>query len=197
MTKSEYLKNPGRMASLPFWKEQKYGNLSTIKIVHEEQYKESDYRNYTKKHYFKLIHRLNEVPRLILDSSLEIDVVKIDQLEFVANFINQCYENIRVSKDEVSKWMNESVFSPTTWVTISKIGVGVIALGIADFDEEVKEGIFEWIQVLPEYQGKGIGKILVIELLQRLKYSYCETGEIIYCCHSKEFHVKYALREKN
>lgn len=169
MTKSDYIRNPGRMASLPFWKEQKYGNLNTIKIVHEEQYKESDYKDYAKEHYFKVIHRLNDIPQQAIDSSLIIDVVKTEQSEFVASFINQCYEKIQVSKEKVEKWMEERVYSPDTWVTISKNGVGFIALGIADFDADIREGIFEWIQVLPEYRGKGFGKILVTELLLRLK----------------------------
>lgn len=169
MTKLEYIKNPARMASLPFWKEQRYGNSNTVKIVHEEMYQVADFNNYEKKHYFKLIHRLKEIPQQTVDSSLFIDVIKEDQIEFVAYFINQCYKNIWVSREEVEKWMKERVYSPTTWVTVSKKGVGIIALGIADYDTDVKEGIFEWIQVLPEYQGKGIGTILVTELLLRLK----------------------------
>jgi ribosomal protein S18 acetylase RimI-like enzyme len=45
----------------------------------------------------------------------------------------------------------------------------VAALGIADFDAEIKEGSLEWIQVLPSKRGLGLGKMLVNELLQRLK----------------------------
>lgn len=44
-----------------------------------------------------------------------------------------------------------------------------VAFGIADFDSLVKEGILEWIQVLPEHRGKGFGKFLVAELLRRMK----------------------------
>lgn len=43
------------------------------------------------------------------------------------------------------------------------------ALGIAELDPTVPEGALEWIQVLPEYQGRGFGKILVLELLNRIK----------------------------
>lgn len=39
----------------------------------------------------------------------------------------------------------------------------------ADLDSFMKEGILEWIQVLPEYRGKGIGTYLVNELLIRMK----------------------------
>nr|WP_295682185.1 hypothetical protein [uncultured Lachnoclostridium sp.] len=121
MTKSEYINNPGRMASLPFWKEQKYGNLSTMKIIHEENYLESDYKDYSKKHYFKLTHRLNEIPRQEIDSTLEVGEIKKEQIELVAEFINQCYKNIHVSKDEVKKWMEERVYSRVAYFITTHI----------------------------------------------------------------------------
>ena len=111
MTKSEYINNPGRMASLPFWKEQKYGNLSTMKIIHEENYLESDYKDYSKKHYFKLTHRLNEIPRQEIDSTLEVGEIKKEQIELVAEFINQCYKNIA--------W----------YTTVSKISITTLYIG--------------------------------------------------------------------
>ena len=44
-----------------------------------------------------------------------------------------------------------------------------VALGIADFDAEIKEGSLEWIQVLPGKRRMGLGKMIVNELLSRLK----------------------------
>ena len=43
------------------------------------------------------------------------------------------------------------------------------ASGIAEFDEVCREGIIEWVQVLPEYRGRGLGKKIVDVLLNRLK----------------------------
>lgn len=40
---------------------------------------------------------------------------------------------------------------------------------MAELDAEIKEGILEWIQVSPEYRGKGLGKFVVNELLWRMK----------------------------
>ncbi|MGN0628125.1 MAG: GNAT family N-acetyltransferase [Oscillospiraceae bacterium] len=42
------------------------------------------------------------------------------------------------------------------------------ACGIADFDREIGELVLEWIQVLPEYRRRGLGKMLVNELLCRM-----------------------------
>ena len=43
------------------------------------------------------------------------------------------------------------------------------ASGIAELDTDIKEGILEWIQVSPEYRGKGLGKFIVNELLWRMR----------------------------
>ena len=43
------------------------------------------------------------------------------------------------------------------------------ASGIAEFDEVCREGIIEWVQVLPAYRGRGLGKKIVDVLLNRLK----------------------------
>jgi len=42
-----------------------------------------------------------------------------------------------------------------------------VGCGIADYDPEARELILEWIQVLPEYRGCGIGQAIVNELLRR------------------------------
>ena len=38
----------------------------------------------------------------------------------------------------------------------------------ANLDSETEELVLEWIQVLPEYRGRGLGKMLVNELLCRM-----------------------------
>jgi len=40
---------------------------------------------------------------------------------------------------------------------------------MADLDTSVKEGVLEWIQVLPQYRRMNLGTSLVNELLNRLK----------------------------
>lgn len=39
--------------------------------------------------------------------------------------------------------------------------------GIAEYDREIGELILEWIQVLPEYRGKGVGRAIVKTILNR------------------------------
>lgn len=51
---------------------------------------------------------------------------------------------------------------------IDKISASVVGCGIAELDKELHEGIIEWIQVLPVHRGKGIGQLIVNELLKRM-----------------------------
>ena len=43
------------------------------------------------------------------------------------------------------------------------------ASGIAEYDEKCREGIIEWVQVLPEYRRQGLGRKIVAVLLRRLR----------------------------
>ena len=44
-----------------------------------------------------------------------------------------------------------------------------VGLGIAEVDRMIPEASLDWIQVLPEYRGKGLGECIVLELLDRLR----------------------------
>ncbi len=62
------------------------------------------------------------------------------------------------------------VFDNDLWIfVINKDTTQPVALGIADFDADIREGSLEWIQVLPTNRGTGLGKLVVNELLLRLK----------------------------
>ncbi|MFX0205782.1 MAG: GNAT family N-acetyltransferase [Candidatus Hodarchaeota archaeon] len=54
------------------------------------------------------------------------------------------------------------------WV-IDEIKNTPAGMGIAELDMTIPEASLEWIQVLPEYRNQGIGKAIVIELLNRYK----------------------------
>ena len=67
-------------------------------------------------------------------------------------------------------WTQHPVYDKALWIWIAdKITGEYIGLGIAEYDRGVNEGSLEWIQVLPEYRGKGVGKAIVNELLRRLQ----------------------------
>ena len=85
--------------------------------------------------------------------------------------INESYkhENIVVSEQDILQWKQHKTFREELCVYINADNGKMSASGIAEFDEVCREGIIEWVQVLPEYRGRGLGKKIVDVLLNRLK----------------------------
>ncbi|MDW7662751.1 MAG: GNAT family N-acetyltransferase [Bacillota bacterium] len=122
------------------------------------------------KPFFRIKHECNEIGDYCLDERFTImNVDTTVDLEKVSDLIGKCYEDIHPSVDTISQWTEYDVFEEDLWIwIIEKETNSPIALGIAELDYSVPEGSLEWIQVLPGYQGKGLGKILVLELLKRM-----------------------------
>lgn len=86
------------------------------------------------------------------------------------SLISACYPNMKISEEVVQGWMRHPVYDPRLWVWIREIQTGrYAALGIAELDPRFVEASLEWIQVHPDYQGKGLGKAIVGELLYRVR----------------------------
>ena len=79
------------------------------------------------------------------------------------------HENIVVTEKEILKWKQRETFREDLCVCINAEDGKMVASGIAEFDETCREGIIEWVQVLPEYRERGLGKKIVDVLLWRLK----------------------------
>ena len=121
--------------------------------------------------YFRLIRRQDETgSRLLVPTGFSIVEVNIQQEhEQVARFIGQCYQDIHPTADTVLGWSRHPTFDPALWIWVFDNAKGVPAgLGIAEIDTEISEGSLEWIQLLPDYRGMGLGKVIVQELLFRL-----------------------------
>lgn len=122
--------------------------------------------------YFRLIHRQNEsrakTPVPYGFSFVEVNIPK--ETGMVADLIGQCYQDLQPTVESVISWSKHPTFDPALWVWVMDDSKGIpIGLGIAERDNAVLEGSLEWIQVLPNYRGRGIGKCLVQELLSRLE----------------------------
>lgn len=87
----------------------------------------------------------------------------------VAQIIKDCYQDMHVSDEIVRSWQDYPVYDPRLWVWMIEIASGKkVGLGIAEIDRKVPEASLEWIQVLPNYRGLGIGTALVCELCMRV-----------------------------
>lgn len=159
-----YLHNPCRTLSIPYWKNKSISIPENIDIVHKDDF-HGQYSYYET--YFRMYHSLKklEKPQVLVQT---IDLNK--DLDELTQMMNESYqdEDIFVTKEDILSWTKRNVFRPDLWVKIV-VDNKIIASGIAEYDEECKEGILEWIQVLPQYHHQSYGKAICLELLNRLK----------------------------
>jgi GNAT superfamily N-acetyltransferase len=91
------------------------------------------------------------------------------EAEAIASLLGQCYQNLAIDPDTVRGWADSPAYAPHLWIWVWDAATSQPAgLGIADLDVKTGEGSLEWIQILPAYQGLGLGKGIVNELLRRL-----------------------------
>jgi len=160
--KMQYLSNPCGTLATAFWKENFFQKPEGIKISHNSG---------EGARYFRLIHHLENDINAILPSGFSFRNVDMPRdAKLVADVINACYAGYAQTAGSIMQWMKYPVYDSNLWVFIYDEDERLpVALGIADFDMTIKEGSLEWIQVLPSYQGKGLGQAIVHELLSRLK----------------------------
>lgn len=166
MEKYEYINDPCKASSLPYWKSISFTAPDDIMILHSDEIEKIEVENYNTERYFKLIHSLHEFPEISLPEGYA--VTNADLYEF-SDHIKRCYLDINMDIEIIKSYTKRHVYSSELWIAVKDTKTDKIAAsGIAEFDAEVKEGILEWIQVSNEHRRKGIGAFVVCELLRRL-----------------------------
>ena len=170
ITRDQYLRDPCGTCATAFWKNSYFKKPDSTQIVHERDLPPSASDNFRIERYFRLLHNIKAIKPSNLPQNCYFQTVNVQtQLGTVAHLINQCYEDICVTAEQVEKWTKYKVFDNDLWIFIYEMSSSYpVALGIADFDSTIGEGSLEWIQTLPEKRGKGLGQALVTELILRL-----------------------------
>ena len=163
MEEKIYLSDPCGASSLPFWKTETVTIPRSLKIVRNDEYKQSEYAAYTDEPYFKLIHRMRNLQKPVLPDGFSIE--DIGMADF-ARHIEECYADGGIAEADLMEYKNHSVYDPTLWLAVkNSLTEKTVATGIAELDIRIGEGILEWIQVSPEYRKMGLGAFVVNELL--------------------------------
>lgn len=162
-----YLKNPCRESSIPYWKAKSISIPQEIRILHQEDFHGTEYAQFMDEPYFRLRHDLKglSMPQLPEGYSLCAPAPR----DFAAH-INQCYHGIHIREADLQAYTARPVYLSSLWLAVKDNKTGdIVATGIAELDSECKEGILEWIQVSEHYRGLGLGSYIVAELLWRMK----------------------------
>ena len=163
---SEYLSDPCKASSLPYWKTKTVEIPGNIRIIRDDLLSASSY-NGVDEPYFKLMHDLKSVREVILPEGYEMTQCSEDTY---AQHINSCYTREHISADYLLARKSLPVSQPDLWIAVKDISNGqIVATGIAELDADIGEGILEWIQVSPEYRRNGLGAFIVCELLRRMQ----------------------------
>jgi GNAT superfamily N-acetyltransferase len=98
----------------------------------------------------------------------DFDFNKEQEFLAAAELLNRCYPNHNYDAEGIFGWRDQPVFDDSLWIWVRTRGSNEsVGLGISTYQESINETYLDWIQVLPQFQRKGIGKILVGEIINR------------------------------
>lgn len=165
ISKEEYLKDPCGASSLPFWKTEQFDVPDNISVIRDDSF-DKDVSPGADARYFRLIHRLRTVLAPELPDGYVLTEAGPEEL---ARHISGCYTGERVSARELEEYTGQEVYDADLWIAVREQLTGrIVASGIGEYDARIGEGILDWIQVSPGYRRRGLGRIIVCELLRRL-----------------------------
>lgn len=166
ISKIEYLKNPCRASSIPYWKAKTITVPNGVKIIHKDDYIETEYQQYIDEPYFRLRHDFHDLSVPVLPQRYSLCNATLSDF---AEHINRCYDDISISEAELNNYTTRPVYDPSLWLAVKdNLTSDIVATGIAELDCEIGEGVLEWIQVSKDHRGCGLGGYIVSELLWRM-----------------------------
>lgn len=166
ITIEQYLAEPCRALSIPYWKAKKIALPAGMKILHEQDFAPHLLNHFVDEPYFRLQHDLMSLQPTVLPQGYSF--AEASEEEFAAH-IRLCYYGSHMTAEHLLGYRAHPVYAPELWIAIRDDQTGnIAATGIGEIDREVGEGILEWIQVSPSHRGMGLGTCVVKELLQRM-----------------------------
>lgn len=166
--REEYLQDPCGTLSIPYWKSKVVKIPPQMRIVHGSAFDKAAFSAYRDEPYFRLFHSLKEIEEPDLDG-FALRTAGAADIPLLVDTINRSYAGLSVTEAQLAGYTQTEVYDPALWVMVLDQTSGEVAgCGIAELDKELREGVLEWIQVLPAYRSRGVGRLMVNELLKRL-----------------------------
>ena len=164
MTVEEYRRDPCGKLSIPLWKWNAMTIPENMVILHDRDY--TPHPGYREARFFRLAHDLKSIPEANVPG-LSITQVREEDYEQILRIIRAAYPGIRVDRAWLESLTRTPVYAPELWL-IARLDGAAAGCVLADYDAGPREGILEWVQVLPEFRRRGVGKAMVCEVLRRM-----------------------------
>ena len=167
MDKETYLSDPCGASSLPLWKTNSIHIPNGLQILREDDPRFSLFsQDHIDTPYFKTIHHMRHIAPPGLPDGFRFICPDAKTL---SDHIASCYLAERATEAEITAYRRHPTFCPDLWLAIYDEQIQqIIASGIAEVDDHIREGILEWIQVSPAFRCRGWGRCIVNELLYRM-----------------------------
>jgi len=166
LTKEEYLFNPSWASSLSYWRTCNYKMPDNMKDVREDEFSEELLLEFNDEPYFKLTHDLQVVDDYEIPSNYEF--INCSSEDY-SKHIRSCYPDEFISVEDLEEYKKGPLYDGDLWLCLyDKEREEILATGIAELDPDIKEGYLDWIQVSKAYRRRGLGRVIVLELLRRL-----------------------------
>jgi len=163
-----YRKDPCGTLSIPYWKHQRIRIPDGMRIVHDRAFDAAQYTGWQDEPYFRLFHSLQSI-RVPQPAGIRIVTARPEDIPRMAEVINRSYTDLSVTCGQLRSFMQTEVYAPELWIlAIRRADAAVVGCAIADLDRERREGVIEWVQVLPGCRRQGVGHMMVSELLLRM-----------------------------
>lgn len=167
MELTDYWTDPCSLLSIPWWKHRNITLPHHIKILHHRDFSPEAARGYRDSVYFRLLHDLRAIPEADCAGYLVRSISPRDG-GLIASIINRSYPDIRVTRDQILAMEKSSAYCPSLWIGIwDSLDQSPLGCAIGEYDPESGEMSIEWVQVLPPFRRRGLGKLLVCQLLRR------------------------------
>lgn len=182
ISKIDYLRNPCRVSSIPYWKAKTISVPEGIRILHCDDFEGTNCEQSQGEPFFRLLHDLRSIPAPKLPDGFSLQNAAPKEY---AEHICQCYADIGVSEEELQGYTQRPVYAPALWLAVRDDHTDqMVATGIGELDREIGEGILEWIQVSKAYRGRGLGRYVVSKLLRRMKEQGANFATVSGQCHN-------------
>lgn len=167
LTKEQYLADPCKAASIPYWKAKSITVPDGMKILHQDEYDDAENQHFVDEPYFRLVHNLKGQTEPVLPQDYSLCTATLS--EYAAH-IRSCYDGIGITEEDLRCYTLRPVYDAFLWIAVKDEHTGtIVATGIAELDCESGEGVLEWVQVSQDHRRKGLGRYIVSELLWRMK----------------------------